>query len=361
MRLSDPALVRAVTAVGERLVDEFRGGAQAGGVRQRGECRGRRAPRGGVRRPLHPRPAGAAGDQPRRQPGRRHRGRQRLRLSRTCSTRGVQAFVTPGRRRAGMTTSGRSENVLLGLAEASAAGCRDRGPVWRVRRGAAPGGRPLPCGALVEHAPDPGGAPALGSFVGRAGRVLAGGEVTPSLVLLDRDGTINEPAATDRYVADPESARLLPGAAAAIRRLNAAGVPVVVVTNQRGVADRRAQLEPARRGELGDHRPAGRGRRPAGRLVRLPARGGGVRLPQAAAGTAGPGARRPARSSPPTAWLSVTPRATCSPAARSASGVSCCTPDPATTTRWPSACSRTLRGRRPSGCSGPDDDTVTGW
>jgi D-glycero-D-manno-heptose 1,7-bisphosphate phosphatase len=66
--------------------------------------------------------------------------------------------------------------------------------------------------------------------------VLAGGEVTPSLVLLDRDGTINEPAAADRYVADPESARLLPGAAAAIRRLNAAGVPVVVVTNQRGVA-----------------------------------------------------------------------------------------------------------------------------
>ena len=66
--------------------------------------------------------------------------------------------------------------------------------------------------------------------------MLAGGEVTPSLVLLDRDGTINEPAAADRYVAAPESARLLPGAAAAIRRLNAAGVPVVVVTNQRGVA-----------------------------------------------------------------------------------------------------------------------------
>ena len=65
--------------------------------------------------------------------------------------RGVQAFGTPGDVVLGMTTSGRSENVLLGLAEASRLGCSDRRPVWCVRRGAAPGGRPLPCGALVEH------------------------------------------------------------------------------------------------------------------------------------------------------------------------------------------------------------------
>lgn len=52
-------------------------------------------------------------------------------------------------------------------------------------------------------------------------------------VFLDRDGTIIE----DRnYPGDPEQVRLLPGAAAAIRRLNEAGVPVIVVTNQSGIA-----------------------------------------------------------------------------------------------------------------------------
>ena len=50
---------------------------------------------------------------------------------------------------------------------------------------------------------------------------------------LDRDGTIIE----DRhYPGDPEEVRLLPGAAAAIRRLNDASIPVIVVTNQSGIA-----------------------------------------------------------------------------------------------------------------------------
>lgn len=50
---------------------------------------------------------------------------------------------------------------------------------------------------------------------------------------LDRDGTIIEDVA---YIARPEDLRVIPGAAAAIARLNAAGVPVVVVTNQSGIA-----------------------------------------------------------------------------------------------------------------------------
>jgi histidinol-phosphate phosphatase family protein len=50
---------------------------------------------------------------------------------------------------------------------------------------------------------------------------------------LDRDGTIIRDAA---YVRDPADVALLPGAAAAIRRLNAAGVAVIVVTNQSGIA-----------------------------------------------------------------------------------------------------------------------------
>jgi len=55
-------------------------------------------------------------------------------------------------------------------------------------------------------------------------------------VLLDRDGTINVKAARDEYIVHPDDVELLPGAAEAIRLLNRADVPVVVVTNQRGIA-----------------------------------------------------------------------------------------------------------------------------
>jgi D-glycero-D-manno-heptose 1,7-bisphosphate phosphatase len=60
--------------------------------------------------------------------------------------------------------------------------------------------------------------------------------MTPELVLLDRDGTLNAPPGAGRYVVVPEYARLLPGAGEAVRLLNAARIPVVVVTNQRGLA-----------------------------------------------------------------------------------------------------------------------------
>jgi D-glycero-D-manno-heptose 1,7-bisphosphate phosphatase len=60
--------------------------------------------------------------------------------------------------------------------------------------------------------------------------------VSLDTVFLDRDGTINVKAPEGEYVTAPESLRLLPGAAAAIRRLNDADVRTVLVTNQRGVA-----------------------------------------------------------------------------------------------------------------------------
>lgn len=52
-------------------------------------------------------------------------------------------------------------------------------------------------------------------------------------VFLDRDGTIIRDA---EYLRDPEQVELLPGAAHAIKRLNDAGWPVIVVTNQSGIA-----------------------------------------------------------------------------------------------------------------------------
>jgi histidinol-phosphate phosphatase family protein len=49
----------------------------------------------------------------------------------------------------------------------------------------------------------------------------------------DRDGTIID----DRgYVSDPSHVSLVPGVASAIRRLNRAGIRVIVVTNQSGIA-----------------------------------------------------------------------------------------------------------------------------
>ena len=52
-------------------------------------------------------------------------------------------------------------------------------------------------------------------------------------VFLDRDGTIIEDTG---YIAEPAAVRLVPGAAGAIARLNRAGLPVIVVTNQSGIA-----------------------------------------------------------------------------------------------------------------------------
>ena len=55
-------------------------------------------------------------------------------------------------------------------------------------------------------------------------------------VFLDRDGTINVKAPDGQYISSPSQLQLIPGAGEAVRALNDAGVLVLVVTNQRGVA-----------------------------------------------------------------------------------------------------------------------------
>jgi D-glycero-D-manno-heptose 1,7-bisphosphate phosphatase len=60
--------------------------------------------------------------------------------------------------------------------------------------------------------------------------------MTPRLVLLDRDGTLNRKAPEGSYVTQPSELQVLPGAGEAVRRLNEAGIAVAVVTNQRCVA-----------------------------------------------------------------------------------------------------------------------------
>jgi histidinol-phosphate phosphatase family protein len=56
-------------------------------------------------------------------------------------------------------------------------------------------------------------------------------DLRPAL-FLDRDGTINVDTIN---VSRADNVRLIPGAAAAIARVNAAGIPVIVVSNQSGI------------------------------------------------------------------------------------------------------------------------------
>jgi histidinol-phosphate phosphatase family protein len=54
----------------------------------------------------------------------------------------------------------------------------------------------------------------------------------PDAVFLDRDGTVIEDA---HYIKSPDQVRLIPGAAEAVKRINDAKIPAIVVTNQSGI------------------------------------------------------------------------------------------------------------------------------
>jgi D-glycero-D-manno-heptose 1,7-bisphosphate phosphatase len=55
-------------------------------------------------------------------------------------------------------------------------------------------------------------------------------------VFLDRDGILNQKMPEGKYVMRWDEFHILPGVPAAVRRLNGAGLRVIVVTNQRGIA-----------------------------------------------------------------------------------------------------------------------------
>ena len=58
--------------------------------------------------------------------------------------------------------------------------------------------------------------------------------MTQKLIILDRDGVINEDS--DAYIKSPEEFIPIPGSLASIAQLNQAGFTVVVATNQSGIA-----------------------------------------------------------------------------------------------------------------------------
>jgi len=66
-----------------------------------------------------------------------------------------------------------------------------------------------------------------------AAQQLAQTQKKQAAVFLDRDGTINDDTG---YIDSIDRFTLFPGAAAAIRRLNKKGMPVILITNQSGVA-----------------------------------------------------------------------------------------------------------------------------
>jgi D-glycero-D-manno-heptose 1,7-bisphosphate phosphatase len=68
-------------------------------------------------------------------------------------------------------------------------------------------------------------------------------------VFFDRDGTLNWSAALGEYIRSATDLKLLPGAAAAVGRVNAAGFPAILVTNQRWLSAPGADLDSYRQVE----------------------------------------------------------------------------------------------------------------
>jgi len=142
--------------------------------------------------------------------------------------RQLEACLRPGDVVIGLSTSGRSRNVLLALEYA-----KERGAVTAAFTGA--GGELKDLVDLPVVVPSTS-TPRIQEGYLCAGHIMCGlverGLYGRRAVFVDRDDTLVRDVP---YCARPEDLHLFPGAAAAVRRLNEAGYLVVLVTNQSGV------------------------------------------------------------------------------------------------------------------------------
>jgi D-sedoheptulose 7-phosphate isomerase len=153
--------------------------------------------------------------------------------------RQVQALGRPGDVVVAISTSGNSANVLAGVNAAREGGLRTVGLTGRD------GGRLAQLVDVCLRAPARATprVQEVHSLVGHimcelVERELFGGPRPgwPSAVFLDRDGTINRKPPEGEYVTAWGAFEFLPGAKDGLRLLGELSVPLIVVTNQRGIA-----------------------------------------------------------------------------------------------------------------------------
>jgi D-glycero-D-manno-heptose 1,7-bisphosphate phosphatase len=68
------------------------------------------------------------------------------------------------------------------------------------------------------------------------------GTAARGAIFLDRDGTLNRKAPEGEYIRKAEDLCLLPGAGEAVRLINTAGIPAILITNQRWLSGPLADL-----------------------------------------------------------------------------------------------------------------------
>jgi D-sedoheptulose 7-phosphate isomerase len=170
--------------------------------------------------------------------------------------RQVHALGRPGDVAVAISTSGESDNVVAGVLAAREAGLRTVGLTG------ANGGRLEPLVDFCLRAPAQatpriqevhslvghivcelveqelfGDAPIVRRGHARSGDSDGHGRPSwPSAVFVDRDGTINRKPPEGEYVTAWHGFDFLPGAKEGLRLLTELGVPLIVVTNQRGIA-----------------------------------------------------------------------------------------------------------------------------
>ena len=163
--------------------------------------------------------------------------------------RGVRAFGETGDVLVGMSTSGTSRNVVAALEVAADAGLVT---VALVGERECPMTKIADCSVAIpnsETARVQEGHMLVGHTIVEPLRGNSAADAQIPRCGLPRQGRDDQREGSNGgYVEAPEELRLLPGVARAIRILNDAGVRVLVITNQRGIA--RGRLTVDRLGEI---------------------------------------------------------------------------------------------------------------